>query len=195
MRCERCGHPRASSSRPCFVTTPLRAAIGLEQALPRGEGRSCRRRSDKRSRLRQDDSAECCCSHHPCSNDAPGDTRAVVLTSVTSIAFWEAVAQGRISPLKRRICPRFMAGPARASQTANYNPHQNGRRERAPTSPRTQQYAAATPLGCRKTLSTRDQYITNTPHLTAPAPLNRGTNSPAASSGAKPGDPSFRPPI
>ena len=32
-------------------------------------------------------------------------------------------------------------------------------------------------------------------YLNAPAPLNRGTNSPAASSGAKPGDPSFRPPI
>jgi hypothetical protein len=35
----------------------------------------------------------------------------------------------------------------------------------------------------------------HTTHLKAPAPLNRGTNSPAASSGAKPGDPSFRPPI
>ena len=67
MRCERCGHPRASSSRSCFVTTPLRAAIGLQKALPRGEGGRSSRRCDKRSRLRQDDSAECCCSHHSCS--------------------------------------------------------------------------------------------------------------------------------
>ena len=71
-RQDRCTSTDACSRgrRPLVVasfTTPLRAAIGLQKALPRGEGRSCRRRSDKRGRLRQDDSAECCCSHHPCS--------------------------------------------------------------------------------------------------------------------------------
>ena len=130
MHCARCGHPRASSSRPCFVTTPLRAAIGLQKALPRGEGRSCRRRSDKRSRLRQDDSAECCCSHHPCSNDAlrSHTGRVLLLCHAIDGAIW---SRGKT----------YLSAPA-THLSAVYGwaaffgpqgkPHQNGRRERRP---------------------------------------------------------------
>ena len=119
MRCERCGHPRALSSRPCFVTTPLRAAIGLQKALPGREdhSRRSRGRRHKCRRLRQHYCYQCCCPHHRCSTT--WHERANLRRDDRVLAEARDDLEGRISLFKRRICPRFMAVPPCVSQSAN----------------------------------------------------------------------------